>query len=293
MVEFVGERTFSVRGLALAAKEWGLLGSKPTIALHGWLDNAASFDLLLPFMADIHVLALDSAGHGQSAARSPDARYDLWHEIGEVVEIADQMGWDDFSLIGHSRGAVIAGLIAGSFPQRINHLVMIDAHMPVPVVAHNSAKQMAKSIRDDKRFATASPSYFKTFEDAVEARAKGFLSLDHDAAEILARRGVRESKKGFYWHNDQRLKSAASLKFTREHINSFLTAITAPTLLIYAENSLFTQNSEHTQFAGLMDNNTVVTLPGTHHLHLENQPSEVASVVQKFLQHRCKNKDLG
>ena len=159
---------------------------------------------------------------------------------------------------------------------------MIDAHMPVPALVHNSAKQMAKSIRDDKRFATASPSYFNSFEDAVEARAKGFLSLDRDAAEILARRGVREDDKGFYWHNDQRLKSAASIKFTKEQINSFLKAISAPSLLIYAQNSLFTQNSEHTQFSSLMDSKTVVTFPGTHHLHMERQASEVALAVQKF-----------
>jgi pimeloyl-ACP methyl ester carboxylesterase len=282
LVEFIGERVFNVRGLILAAKEWGALGSKPVIALHGWLDNAASFDLLLPSLEDTHVLAIDSAGHGQSAFRSSDAGYELWQEIPEVIEIADQMGWADFALIGHSRGAVIAGLIAGTFPKRINGLVMIDAHMPVPALVHNSAKQMAKSIRDDKRFATASPSYFNSFEDAVEARAKGFLSLDRDAAEILARRGVREDDKGFYWHNDQRLKSAASIKFTKEQINSFLKAISAPSLLIYAQNSLFTQNSEHTQFSSLMDSKTVVTFPGTHHLHMERQASEVALAVQKF-----------
>ena len=283
MIEFIGEKTFNVRGLELAAKEWGRPGSKPVIALHGWLDNAASFDLLLPYMSDIHVIAVDSAGHGHSAFRSRDAGYELWHEIGEVVEIADQMGWKDFALFGHSRGAVIAGLVAGTFPQRINHLVMIDAHMPMPILAHNSAKQIAKSIRDDKRFAATSPSYFNSFGDAVNARANGFLSLERDAAEILALRGVRECEKGFYWHNDQRLKSAASVKFTKEHINSFLTAIIAPALLVYAQNSLFTQNSEQTQLSSMMSCHTIVTLPGTHHLHMESHSSEVASVIQKFL----------
>ena len=111
MVEFIGERVFNVRGLILAAKEWGALGSKPVIALHGWLDNAASFDLLLPSLKDTHVLAIDSAGHGQSAFRSSDAGYELWQEIPEVIEIADQMGWADFALIGHSRGAVIAARV--------------------------------------------------------------------------------------------------------------------------------------------------------------------------------------
>ena len=47
-LSFICERTFDVNGLTFTAKEWGSPGYTPVIALHGWLDNAASFDLMLP-----------------------------------------------------------------------------------------------------------------------------------------------------------------------------------------------------------------------------------------------------
>ena len=65
-LEFIRERSFQVNDLTLASKEWGRSGYLPVIALHGWLDNAASFDRMLPFMENLHVIALDLAGHGRS-----------------------------------------------------------------------------------------------------------------------------------------------------------------------------------------------------------------------------------
>ena len=284
-IKWNSEKVFRVRGLTLAAKEWGQPGSMPVIALHGWLDNAASFDRMLPYMDDMHVLAIDCAGHGMSEFRSPDSGYDIWQDIAEVLAIADQMGWKRFALLGHSRGAIIAALIAGTSPQRISHLAMIDGHLPVPVETHNAARQLAKSIRDQRRFGSSSPSFFASFQDAVEARANGFLALDLDAAEVLADRGVRQSEKGFYWHNDQRLKAASMIKLTRNHLESFLTAIEARTLLIYATNSVFTADDQQAELFAWVANLATVDMPGSHHLHMENQSREVALAIQKLFTH--------
>ena len=281
-IEFNAEKVFDSRGLALAAKEWGRPGSLPVIALHGWLDNAASFDRLLSHMTDVHVLAMDSAGHGMSDFRSPDSGYDIWQDIADVLAIADQMGWDQFTLLGHSRGAIIAALTAGTAPQRIRHLAMIDGHVPVPVENHNAARQMAKSIRDQRRFGASSPSFFPSFERAVTARADGFLTLERDAAAVLAKRGVRQSDRGFYWHNDQRLKAASTIKLTREHIESFLTAIEAPTLLIHAQDSVFTADDQQAELFAWISRLKVIDMPGSHHLHMERQSLEVAQAIQAF-----------
>lgn len=49
-------------------KWWGGRGRQPLIALHGWQDNAGTFDgigSLLP--SDISMLAIDFPGHGRSS----------------------------------------------------------------------------------------------------------------------------------------------------------------------------------------------------------------------------------
>ena len=53
-----------VNGMELAAKQWGDPELPAIIALHGWLDNAASYDRLAPALKNHRVIALDFAGHG-------------------------------------------------------------------------------------------------------------------------------------------------------------------------------------------------------------------------------------
>ena len=67
-----------VNGLKLAGLSWGEPSGRPLLALHGWLDNAASFSQLAPLLTDFYVVAVDLTGHGQSARRSADASYQIW-----------------------------------------------------------------------------------------------------------------------------------------------------------------------------------------------------------------------
>jgi pimeloyl-ACP methyl ester carboxylesterase len=280
---FISERTFSVNGLDFAAREWGTPGATPVIALHGWLDNAASFDVMLPFMENLHVVALDCAGHGKSSFRSADSSYNIWQDIDEVMAVAGQLGWQRFALLGHSRGAIIASLIAGTFPERITHAALIDGHMPSLADTQGSAQQLAKSLHERRRYAEASPSFFHSFDRAVQARINGFVPLQESAANLLALRGVREEPRGFYWHNDQRLKAASEIKLTREHLKDFHSAITAQVLLIQAEDSPFNSGSQNDESFSWISSLQLLTMPGSHHLHMEDQAQQVAENIQRFL----------
>lgn len=282
-IEFIRERMFELNGLTLTAKEWGRSGSIPVIALHGWLDNAASFDRILPFMENLHVIALDLAGHGRSSHRSADSSYDIWIDIGEVMSVADQMGWDRFALLGHSRGAIISGLIAGTFPERITHAVLIDGYVPMPQSPDNAAKQVMKAIRENRRFAASSPTYFQDFDRAIQARVNGFVPLQLEAATLLANRGVAEGPRGYYWASDQRLKAASYVKFSKDNLESFFIGILARVLLIQAENSAFSPDRQQSELFGWIPQMEITKLPGSHHLHLEDQAEKVAQKVQSFL----------
>lgn len=282
-IEFIRERSFENKGLNFAAKEWGRSGYPPVIALHGWLDNANTFDRMLPHMENLHVIALDLAGHGRSDFRSQDSGYDIWHDIADVMAVADQMGWETFGLIGHSRGAIISCLVAGTYPGRVTQAALIDGFIPLPEEAHNTAKQLARAIHENKRFGNASPTGFNDYDRAILARVNGFVKLEHDAAAILAERGVIESEGLFYWRNDQRLKAASMIKLSKDHLESFLTAIRARVMMIQAEGSAFSPDKHHAEAFDWLPHMEIVKMPGSHHLHLEEGAEAVAEKVQAFL----------
>ena len=280
-IKFVKERLFKANGIQLAAKEWGDPSGMPVIALHGWLDNANSFDQMLPYLTDMHVIAIDMAGHSQSGDRSEDSGYDIWQDIGDVLAVSEQMNWDRFALLGHSRGAIVSALVAGTFPKLVSHCILIDSYFPIPNKPANAAGQLAKAITDRKRFQTIKPSAFNSFDDAVKARVNGFVPLQKQAATILAERGVVEVDGKFSWRNDQRLKSSSMLTFTKEQCESFFTSIKCPIMLIQAESGLL-QGPIQPQLKQWVHHIEVLSMAGSHHLHLEDQAQQVAEKTQQL-----------
>jgi pimeloyl-ACP methyl ester carboxylesterase len=106
----------------LAAKVWspapGAEVRGSVLALHGWMDNAGSFDALAPVLASVgyRVAALDLAGHGHSPHRPAGAGYgyNYMDQSLAVLEAAQALEWPRLTLLGHSMGAGIATLVGGA-----------------------------------------------------------------------------------------------------------------------------------------------------------------------------------
>jgi pimeloyl-ACP methyl ester carboxylesterase len=117
----------------LAALQWGDPGAPPLLALHGWLDNAASFAPLAPLLAaHRRVIALDLPGHGHSAHLPKGVhRYNNLDQVDPILDFADALKLERFDLLGHSLGAGIASLAAAAAPARIGKLLLIEGLGPL------------------------------------------------------------------------------------------------------------------------------------------------------------------
>jgi pimeloyl-ACP methyl ester carboxylesterase len=277
------QREFPLPGFTLAAQRFGERGGVPVLATHGWLDNASTFDLLAPLLDGCDVVALDLAGHGMSGSRSPDAAYNIWEDVGDLLAVQRQLGWSRCHLLGHSRGAAIAMLFAGAFPEHVDKLVLLEGGVPVVGVAAEAPATLASSIRDREALRNKTGRVFKSRAKAIAERAQGFTKLTTAAAEILARRSLREVDGGFQWHADQRLKGSAEVRLTREHVRAFVGAVQAPVLMVLAEHGPFGATELYREMIAAFKDIEVVRLPGAHHLHLEGAEVEVAALIRGFL----------
>jgi pimeloyl-ACP methyl ester carboxylesterase len=253
------------------------------LALHGWLDNASTFDLLAPLLPDCEIVALDLAGHGLSGFRSPDAAYNIWEDVGDLLEVAEQLGWSRFNLLGHSRGAAIAMLFAAAYPELTDRLVLLEGGVPVVGTAADAPETLARSFRERRDLRAKSGRVFVDRATAIAERARGFTKLSTEAAEILARRALREVDGGFQWHADQRLKGAPEVRLTREQVRAFVERVKAPALMVLAEESPFGGTDLYQEMIAAFEEIETVVLPGAHHLHLEGAQGEIATLVRRFL----------
>lgn len=269
--------SFTVLGQTFAAQAWGHPTNPPVLALHGWLDSSASFSRLAPLLSDYYVVAIDMAGHGWSGHRRNHEPYNIWQDVGEVFGIADELGWDRFALLGHSRGATISILCAATFPQRVTRLALLDGAMPEPLPSSEAPQQLAKSILDNQNIRP--PATYQNLELMVRARMRGLWALSRDAAEALVERGVVEVEGGYRWRADPRLSTASAIRLSQGQVQGFLDNIRAPVHLLLADKGLLTQFSKQLPES---DDWVIQTLAGTHHFHMEEQAADIAAILNPF-----------
>jgi pimeloyl-ACP methyl ester carboxylesterase len=278
------EVRLSLPHIELSAHLYGPEDGQPLIALHGWLDNAASFARLAPKLPGMRIVALDFAGHGHSDHRPPGASYAIWDYAHDVLQVAEQFGWQRFSLLGHSMGAIVSVLLAGAMPERIERLALIDGLIPYTGEPDSAPQKLGEALKAQLALAGKSKPVYAEFARAVEARMRGVGAVSREAAEMLAQRGLMPVPGGYTWRTDSRLTLPSPLRLTQAHAMAFVRALQCPVKLIMAEQGmLFAQPS----FKALLGDlpMEVVSLPGGHHLHLDDEAGAqlVADCCKAFL----------
>jgi pimeloyl-ACP methyl ester carboxylesterase len=111
----------------LHAQRFGSPTAPLAICLPGLSANMRSFDFLGERLGadDLQLVALDLRGRGQSAV-TPPGTYGWLSHARDAFAVADLLGFQRFSLIGHSMGAAVAMSAACLDGGRLDRLVLID-----------------------------------------------------------------------------------------------------------------------------------------------------------------------
>lgn len=252
------------------------------IALHGWLDNAASFIPLASRLTGIQLAAPDLPGHGRSAHLAPGAEYTSGVAVNAVLDIADALGWQSFRLLGHSMGAGIASLVAASVPERVEKLVVIEALGGLAETVERTADRWREAIAAARALPGKKLRVFSDLATPVRARMQA-NQLSEPAARMLVERGVREVDGGFVWSSDPRLTLPTPQRLDEAQLSRLVAAIACPTTVVYADPpQVYFPEPLRTQRARLLPDGRLHVIAGTHHLHMED-PAAVAALIGEFL----------
>lgn len=276
------EVTFEINGQTIAAKVWHENKGQPTLALHGWLDNAATFDKLAPLLKDTYLVAIDFPGHGLSSHKPQACPIHLVDMAIDSILVANHLGWDKFALLGHSLGACIASLIAGTIPERIEYSILIDALGPLSKPAEVAPKQLGAYIEQMKRIPFKSAPQYPSMEEALLARLN-VNNMHADSGACIVKRGLKQLPNQQYtWRTDPRLLMPLPISLIEEQVLAFLENISSPLCLIRPQNGysfpaeLMQSRLNAVRWAQLM------SIPGEHHVHLDD-PTRVAECIHAFL----------
>jgi len=262
----------------------GEAGQPRVLALHGWLDNAASFVPLAAHLPGIELVAPDLPGHGRSAHLPPGADYSFAGAVHDVLDIADALGWDRFALLGHSMGAGIASLVAAACPRRIERLVAIEALGALPEAPENTVPRLRDAVAAGRALPGKRLRVFADLDAPVRARTLGHVvAVSEGAARLLVERGVRPVDGGWEWSSDPRLTLPTMVRMTEAQVRALVAGIECPAKVVYADPPQpYLPEPRRSEHAALLPDGECIVLPGSHHLHME-QPAAVAAAIGGFL----------
>ncbi|MFJ9613926.1 alpha/beta fold hydrolase [Streptomyces noursei] len=108
-------------------------GAHKVLVLHDWFGTSAAWGPFLDYLdpKEFTYAFLDYRGYGDR--RDVDGRFTLAEIATDALDLADQLGWDTFSVVGHSMGGKAAQRILVEAPRRIRKLVGVA---PVPASAY-------------------------------------------------------------------------------------------------------------------------------------------------------------
>ncbi len=105
---------------------------QPLLCLPGLTRCSRDFSFLAPHMVSCRMIAMDWRGRGNSDY-DPDFRnYNVAREYQDTVELLDHLGLDKVTVLGTSRGGLIAVMMASNCAERLSGVILNDVG---PVIA--------------------------------------------------------------------------------------------------------------------------------------------------------------
>jgi pimeloyl-ACP methyl ester carboxylesterase len=267
----------------------------PLVLLHGFLDHAWSF---APFVRCFReretrtgaparrILAVDFRGHGDSGWVRGGYYHFLDYTL-DVMGVVDGLGIEKFSLLGHSMGSMAASLVAGTFPERIEKLMLVEGLGPPdmkPEVAPDRSRQWIEEVRD---FEKKSRRGMKSVEDAARRLRRMHRRLGDDLARFLAEKGTRVRDDGrVEWKHDPLHRTRSPQPFYLAQAETFWRRVTCPVLFVTGSESEFRFFNDQERRKCFADGRSVDIQEAGHMVH-HDRPERLAQAVLGFLAGEC------
>ena len=276
------ELEIEIPGFEIAGLAWGGEGERPVLAMHGWLDNAATMARVAPRLEGYRVVSIDFPGHGKSSHRPVGQAYHFVDLIPSIFDVANALGWERFSILAHSMGAAASLLAAGARPERIGRMFLIDGLGPWTNAPEEAPEVLARGLEERETLLEKSNRRFESDQEALGVIA-GLYGLTEEEARPLVERGLVRAEDGsVHFSYDLMLRGKSLVRFTEKQVMAFLERIEAPTRLIRPSDGWPIDEEMAQRRIDAVSTLEVVEVEGGHHVHLE-APGRIAESAREFL----------
>jgi pimeloyl-ACP methyl ester carboxylesterase len=201
VIEHIGINTAQGRFDGLAA---GQEDGRPVLLLHGFPEASTEWEHQLATLsaAGYRAIAPDQRGYSPEVRPERPEDYSIEDLTQDVLDMADELAWPRFDLVGHDWGGNVAWHVAAGHPDRIRTLTVVSTPHPGAYV-----------------------HAMKTDEDQQQR-----------SSYVPALQNVRGAEKQLLANNAAALKQMYEGVVPRDHVREYVERLSEPGALVAALN---------------------------------------------------------
>ncbi|RJF89665.1 alpha/beta hydrolase [Oleomonas cavernae] len=235
-------RYFS-QGLRLHYVDWGNDAAPPLILVHGGNDHCRSWDWVAQALCDrFHVIALDLRGHGDSD-HAPGSHYPTHSFVLDLAQLIAQRQLAPVNILAHSWGGAVSTIYAGTYPENVARLMVIEGWGPSPAMEATQAglaphERLRQWIENTRAVAHKRPPRYAGIEECVTRMKAANTRLTDEQARHLTVHAATQNEDGTYsWKYDPYVRVLAPIWHGSAEMAGFWGRIACPVLLVRGTES--------------------------------------------------------
>ena len=259
--------------------EWGDTAKPPILMLHGFAQQAHSWDFVALAFADRHrIIALDQRGHGDSDW-APDSDYTPETQQKDIAAIVEKLSLDKFVLMGLSLGGRNSFTYASNNPERVRALVIVDAG---PENIGIGTQNIQRFVEQDDEL------------DSIDAFVDRVISYNPRRDPIQIRGSIINNLKKlpngkWTWKYDKILRSPGRMgqqqdPDTTKRLWNYVERLACPTLVVRGDRSDVIATETTDEMHRRIPNSRLAIVENAGHLVMGDNPSGFESEVTKFIE---------
>jgi pimeloyl-ACP methyl ester carboxylesterase len=272
--------------LRLHYLDWGNPSAPPLLLIHGNRDHAHNWDWAAARLQErYHIIAPDLRGHGDSQW-SVGSSYAPAEFVYDIAQLVHQRQLAPLRIVAHSLGGNIALRYAGTFPEDVERLVVIEGWGGIePGHERPSTPARMRSWIDTQRaLATRQPRRYATLDDAYQRMLEANPHLSQEQARHLTIHGANQNEDGTYtWKFDNYIHTSQLLDLPAADVRALWRNISCPVLLMAGSESWLRSGGDPDALVGAFSDARHVVVDGAGHWVQHDQLDTFIDLIDDFL----------
>ncbi|MDR3464838.1 MAG: alpha/beta hydrolase [Xanthobacteraceae bacterium] len=239
-------------------------GPHKVLALHGWFGDHTTFRPLRDALSLSEFTYASVAYRGYGLSRHLAGTYTMAEISTDAIAVADALGWNEFSLIGHSMGGMAVQRILIDAPGRVRKLVAVT---PVP----------ASGVPFD-------PQTAQLFEGAADDLDNRRAIIDFSTGNRLSRAWIDHMARYSDETADRKAFAAYLTAWTKTDIHAGILGNPVPVrVIVGAHDGALTADVMTATYLAWYPNASLEVMTNAGHYPMNETPVALATSIEAFL----------